>query len=385
MHGIAFVPAGFPSPRNKAQPVTERTEPIEEPAVQPATHRVADQAALSVIVACHNYEAFVGRAIASVTEQRHPGVELIVVDDGSTDRSWEVIVDLAARAEAEGQPFAIHRIANQGQRCACLYGFERSHAPFILFLDADDELLPGSIGTILGQLDANVAKLQFPLERIDADGRSMGEPRPVLLEAREREALKARVLRSGSYTTPPTSGNVFRRDLCTLLREADYDAAVDGIILFAAPFMGDVVSLATPLGRYRLHDRNDSGINRPPDPRSIARDLRRFEDRTAHLRRFLQGHGLDDHLVKAEDAYFHRERSLYLAMTLGLRPGMGEAARLIAGLAGEPHSRKAKLALAGFFAMAALLPQKRARRALAWRLDARQRSPSGLIRAVVGP
>jgi hypothetical protein len=42
----------------------------------------ADQPALSVIVACHNYEAFVGRALASVTGQRHPRVELIVVDDG---------------------------------------------------------------------------------------------------------------------------------------------------------------------------------------------------------------------------------------------------------------------------------------------------------------
>jgi glycosyltransferase involved in cell wall biosynthesis len=362
--------------------VTNRTEPFDEPA-SPARTDGAGQPALSVIVACHNYEAFVGRAIASVTGQGHTRVELIVVDDGSTDRSWEVISDIAASAEAKGQPFAIHRIANQGQRGACLYGFERSRAPFILFLDADDELLPGSIETILGRLDAKVSKLQFPLERIDAEGRPVGEPRPALREARERETLMARVLRSGSYTTPPTSGNVFRRDLCALLREADYDVAVDGIILFAAPFLGDVVSLATPLGRYRLHDRNDSGINRPPDPRSIARDLRRFVDRTAHLRRFLEGQGLADRLVKPEEAYFHRERSLYLAMTLGVRPGWGEAARLIAGLATEPHSPKAKLALAGFFAMTALLPPKRACRALAWRLDAGQRSPSGLFRAVV--
>jgi glycosyltransferase involved in cell wall biosynthesis len=363
--------------------VINRTEPSEE-LTGPPTPGAADQPALSVIVACHNYEAFVGRALASVTGQRHPRVELIVVDDGSTDGSWDVITDFAARAEAQGQRFAIHRIANQGQRGACLYGFERSLAPFILFLDADDELLPGSLETILGRLDAKVAKLQFPLERIDAEGRPLGEPRPALREAREKETLKARVLRSGSYTSPPTSGNVFRRDLCALLREADYDAAVDGVILFAAPFMGDVVSLATPLGRYRLHDRNDSGINRPPDPRSIARDLRRFADRTAHLRRFLEGQRLAGQLVKAEDAYFHRERSFYLAMTLGVRPGIGEAARLIAGLVTEPHSTKAKLALAGFFAMAALLPARRARRALAWRLDAGQRSPSGLILAVVG-
>jgi hypothetical protein len=48
---------------------------------------------------------------------------------------------------------------------------DRTRAPFVLFLDADDELKPGALGMIIDRLDPGVAKLQFPLTRIDADGK----------------------------------------------------------------------------------------------------------------------------------------------------------------------------------------------------------------------
>lgn len=340
--------------------------------------------ALAIVIPCYNYEAFVGQAIESVTSQRNAAVELIVVDDGSSDGSWDVISAMARAEARSGRPFDAHRIANSGARAACLFGVDRSAAPFILFLDADDALLPGSLETILANLDKDVAKLQFPLERIDARGAPLGPPRPALRDARERGALAAQVLRAGVYVSPPTSGNVFRRDLCELLREAAYEPWVDGVMLFAAPFMGDVVSLSKPLGLYRLHADNDSGLSKAPDRARIARELARFASRMDHLGQVLARSGVEEPLVRTEDAYYHLERSLYLALASGRRPPPGLAARLVRRLWSEPHGVRAKLALTTFVTLSALLPPLAGQRALAWRFGVGERTPRGFVKAVAG-
>src|SRR5262249_36763650 len=142
----------------------------------------------------------------------------------------------------------------------------------------------GSLDVIIDHLDPDVAKLQFPLTRIDADGKVITGAFPPIEAFRARDALAREVLKNGVYKSPPTSGNVFRRDLCELLREADYDKFVDGVILFAAPFLGDVLSISEELGCYRIHGSNDSGLGRLPDAFSLDRDINRFLARMEHLR-----------------------------------------------------------------------------------------------------
>lgn len=331
-------------------------------------------AELAVIITCWNYEAYVARAIRSVVDQKCADCELVVIDDGSTDSSWAMI-------EAEG--VTAYRIANGGQLAACLYGLDHTRAPFVLFLDADDELVPGSLDTILANLDKDVAKLQFPLTRIDRDGNVTSTAVPGLAAFRSRHDLAERVLRTGVYATPPTSGNVFRRDLCELLREVDYDRAVDGAILFAAPFFGDVVSLSQELGLYRIHDRNDSGLGRPLDPISLRRDLRRFADRQDHLRRILIRFGVADRLVRPEAAYFHLERSFYLEIAEGRRPSGGDLLRFLLCLMGEDYPHGTKASIAAFVLLTAALPNRAARRGVAYRLETRgKRSTLGLLQAL---
>ena len=133
---------------------------------------------LAVVIPCYNYESFVERAILSVLDQAESDCEVVVVDDGSTDNSWDAIERTGVRA---------FRIENGGARLACLYGFDKTTAPFVLFLDADDELKPGSIDQIIKLLDPNVAKLQFSLSLIDAQGRDMNGPLSTLDCFRSRE------------------------------------------------------------------------------------------------------------------------------------------------------------------------------------------------------
>lgn len=327
---------------------------------------------LAVIVTCFNYSEFVSRAVRSVQSQDCEDCELLVIDDGSTDRSWEVISDLGVRAA---------RIANSGQRVACLHGLAKTRAPFVMFLDADDELLPGSLDTIIANLDEGVAKLQFPLRRIDRDGHIISGPVPELQDFRGRQLVE-QVLHTGVYASPPTSGNVFRRDVCDVLEEAVYDNAVDGVILFSAPFMGDVVSLSEPLGLYRIHDRNDSGFGDQLNPWSLRRDLQRFVDRMEHLRRLLGSQGEASGLVSPERAYFYLERRFYLAVAEDVPITRQTLVRLLIRLWRDNHPTRMKAAMTSFFLLMRLLPNKLARRGIAYRMGAGRRSTRGLLRAL---
>ncbi len=321
------------------------------------------RARLAIVITCYNYEAFVGRCIASVRAQTSGDYELLVVDDGSTDASWEMI-------EATGVPAV--RIANGGQRAACLHGLALTSAPFVLFLDADDELVPKAVETILGHLDREVAKLQFPLERVDADGRPTGQgPVAALGAFRSRADLQRRVLATAVHATPPTSGNVFRRDVCAILAEATYDRAVDGVILFAAPFMGDVVALPTALGRYRIHGRNDSGLGKALDAATLQRDLDRFIARTRHLGEVVARIDPGARLVEPDQTYYASERRFCLDVLAGRRPSPGRLVRLWSALWRDYLPLRHKLALSLLYFASTVLPPARAARLLAYRFGHR--------------
>ena len=330
-------------------------------------------ARLAIIITCWNYADYVAKAIESVLAQDLQGCEFIVIDDGSTDGSWDVIGRYPVKAI---------RTANGGQLSACLCGLSQTSARHVLFLDADDELEKDAISTILAHLDAQVAKLQFALTRIDGDGIPTGHMM-TFGNWRENAKTTRKVLQDGVYATPPTSGNVFRRDVCLLLNDVDYDRAVDGVILFAAPFLGDIVSLDIPLARYRVHGRNDSGLGRPLDAASLRRDIRRFRDRTEHLRRFLSQRFPDARLIETEKAYFHLERSFYLAIAEGKGVLGPQLTGLIRALWRQDYPAQAKLMAAAFFLASSILPNALAQNALLYRLTARNRSPLGAMKALL--
>lgn len=275
---------------------------------------------LSVIITCFNYERFVGRAIESVRRQCEARCELIVVDDGSTDASWAVVQSYALDCALQ--------VPNGGAARAAREALRHARAPFVLFLDADDELAPGSLARIIPQLDSGVAKLQFALTPINEGGRTLGAPLPRFVDGRERARFQRQVLRTGAYPSPPTSGNVFRRDVCDLLSEVDYEMSVDGVTLFAAPFFGDIVTLSAALGFYRLHRRNYSQSGSRPTAARFKHEADRFALRHDHLRRILAQRGIDSVLPDASRMFFYRERRLYQHLLEGVRPTFGETVAL---------------------------------------------------------
>lgn len=94
---------------------------------------------ISVIIPLYNKEPIIERSLRSVLLQDHDDFEVIIVDDGSTDGSADVV-----RSTADSRIVLINQ-ENRGPSSARNTGVGHSHGEWVLFLDADDELLPGAL------------------------------------------------------------------------------------------------------------------------------------------------------------------------------------------------------------------------------------------------
>jgi glycosyltransferase involved in cell wall biosynthesis len=104
---------------------------------------------VSIVTPSFNQAAFLEQTIRSVLEQDYEPIEYVVVDDGSTDGSVEVI------RRFEDQLAWWTRQENAGQVAALNRGFERTSGAYMAFMNSDDTLLPGAISTMAAELTRN--------------------------------------------------------------------------------------------------------------------------------------------------------------------------------------------------------------------------------------
>jgi alpha-1,6-rhamnosyltransferase len=105
---------------------------------------------ITVIMPCYNGEEWVADAIESVLNQDCPDFEVILVDDGSTDSTPEIV-----QRYGDDRRFKVLRKSNGGVGSARNLGMDHCTGEYFLFLDADDELLPGCLSNMVERLDAH--------------------------------------------------------------------------------------------------------------------------------------------------------------------------------------------------------------------------------------
>ena len=103
---------------------------------------------VSVVIPAYNVEHYIGRAIDSVLAQSRPAQEVIVVDDGSTDGTADVIKRYGSDVQYIYQQKA-------GASSARNRGIENASSEWIAFLDADDEYLPQKLETQMPLMERN--------------------------------------------------------------------------------------------------------------------------------------------------------------------------------------------------------------------------------------
>jgi glycosyltransferase involved in cell wall biosynthesis len=246
----------------------------------PARSGVADvspasQPSVDVIIDNCDYGRFLGACIDSALAQTHDNLQVIVVDDGSSDESREVIAGYGSRVTAVHKP-------NGGQASAFNAGFTRGEGDIVVFLDADDVLLPELAAEVAQAFAASpqAAKVQYRMAVIDERGRATGETKPP-----SDRRLPAGTLWREELTFPfdlpwmPTSGNAFaRRVLERLLPvpEEEYRLGADWYLVHLSPLFGPVVALDRIGAAYRVH-----GDNRYERPRAVL-DLDRVRQSVAY-------------------------------------------------------------------------------------------------------
>lgn len=104
---------------------------------------LADQPLVSVIVPVYNAERYIRKTITSVLDQSYSRIEIILVDDGSTDHSSQIIAKLANSRSK--QSLKVFHITNSGVSHARNYGIAHSNGDYIMFLDSDDWIEPFAI------------------------------------------------------------------------------------------------------------------------------------------------------------------------------------------------------------------------------------------------
>lgn len=209
----------------------------------------------SVVIANYNYGRFVSRAIESALALEWPDVEVIVVDDGSTDNSRQVI-------EAYGDQIRSTFQENSGQVTANNVGFSVTTGDVVIFLDADDVLEPEIAGEIAAIWRDGVSKVQVQMQRIDEHERPLKSILPRLSKPPSAEEIRCWAKATNEYPTPPGSGNAYAWSFLNKIFPLDKsrDSSTDTTCIAMAPFLGDVATIVRPLVLYRMHGGNDSNV-----------------------------------------------------------------------------------------------------------------------------
>jgi glycosyltransferase involved in cell wall biosynthesis len=225
------------------------------------------QPLVTIVIPCFNYARFLPAAIESAVGQTYRPVEVIVVDDGSTDNSAEV---------AAMYPVRLVRQRNQGSAAATNTGVQAGNGAFHVRLDADDVLYPRFVERTVGALQANPEAVLAYTESQYFGTRSGKVP---------FAAFDPELLAEGSYAT-----------CCALFRRSAWDE-VGGLdssmqlcedwdlwLTFAEKHM-PAVMVPEVLWGYRQHGR--SRVRRPirtlSDARREYRLIAHLQDRHPNL------------------------------------------------------------------------------------------------------
>jgi glycosyltransferase involved in cell wall biosynthesis len=210
----------------------------------------------SIVINNYNYDRFLGEAIESALGQTYANVEVIVVDDGSTDSSLEIL-------ETYSERVLLVRKANGGQASAINAGFAAAQGAVICFLDADDVLRPSAIHCAVESLRRRDAvKAHWPVLEIDVAGNPTGGVRPV--DPLPDGDCRAVIVRDGPEVLryPPTSGNAWSREfLGRVLPLPELEiyrfGGSDAYLSTLAPLFGPICRINEPQTLYRLHGSNN--------------------------------------------------------------------------------------------------------------------------------
>lgn len=247
----------------------------------------------SIVINNYNYARYLGECIDSALAQTWPDLEVIVVDDGSTDNSRVVMESYGQRIVSVFKP-------NGGQGSAVNAGFKICTGDWVIFLDSDDVLLPHAVKTVMSRASVASSSVQYHLAIIDEASRQIGVTLPT--RPMHEGDVRRIVATFRYYNSPPSSGNAYaRRYLEQILPmpEEAWRISADAFMILAAPFYGFIESVRYPLACYRRHGAgaSDSAPSTLDQLSAYVRkELVKELKRETYVKEVVHRHNFDVHL-----------------------------------------------------------------------------------------
>jgi glycosyltransferase involved in cell wall biosynthesis len=216
---------------------------------------------VSIVIPSYNHERYLAAAIDSVLAQDYPRIELIVIDDGSTDGSPGILKSYGSRFHWELQ-------SNQGQVATLNRGWSMSQGDVLAYLSADDLLLPGAVGAAVRCLSQNADAVLVYCDFNLIDPSSAVVRRVRAPEFDYREMLTKMVC-------PPGPGAFFRRAAFEKAGKwhTGFRQMLDYEYWLRLGLHGRFVRIAEVLAAYRVHPGSQSFAStsqiRPEEPIKI--------------------------------------------------------------------------------------------------------------------
>jgi glycosyltransferase involved in cell wall biosynthesis len=225
-----------------------------------------DNPLVSILINNHNYGYLLPEAIDSALKQTYPHTEVLVVDDGSTDNSREIIASYGDKIIPILKP-------NGGQVSAFNAGFSASRGDIICFLDADDLFFPEKVAAVVQGLGdcQDLGWCFHPLKFVDLN--LVDFPGNYSMTKNSHDGLvreyDVRVLtqtgKLGSqFPCPSTSGISIRRSLLEkILPIPEQDTSTllnETFLIFPSLGLSKGVVLNNQLGFYRIHGNNANAM-----------------------------------------------------------------------------------------------------------------------------
>ncbi|MFL9907822.1 glycosyltransferase family 2 protein [Paraburkholderia sp. RL17-337-BIB-A] len=211
---------------------------------------------LTVVICNYNYGEYLRCAIDSALKQTVGAPQVLVIDDGSTDDSRDIILSYGERITAIFQE-------NGGQVAAYNRALVQVDSTYVIFLDADDLLYADAVNRVTAAFESgDYVKVQFPLDVVTHEGARTG----VIVPQTMTVADCGKLLRAGwLYPSPPGSGNAYRvaalKRVFPIPVTTDNFYGADFYAIYGIALLGHVYMLDLPLGGYRVHRSAASGAN----------------------------------------------------------------------------------------------------------------------------
>lgn len=211
---------------------------------------------VSVVITTYNRIRMVGKAIESALRQYYGGeVEVIVVDDGSSDGTGEMIKEMY-----DGRVRYSYKL-NGGMNSASQLGIELAKGDVIALLDSDDYWYDGKLATCMPLfLKPDVVAVMHDLHKVDVTGRKFGDgwrSKDIYFDETPRDGLTHYL--AGKPIPALTTGWLMRRDVAlkTLPFPPGLTTFHDAYFARHVIFYGKICAVREALGAYVFHDTND--------------------------------------------------------------------------------------------------------------------------------